>query len=125
MGRIVTARLVLRAAGEPDRDGLVELQCDPLVRAHLGGVRSRAEAEARLPADPSEVRPVPEASYVIASRGTDRLMGTVSLHRRGPERPGHIRPGGNELELSYMLLPRFWGRGYAEEAPCRRWAPRS
>lgn len=60
---------------------------------------------------------------MIADRATDQFMGTVVLDRRGPKLPGHVRPEGNELELSYLLLPPFWGQGYAEEGPersCRR-----
>lgn len=40
------------------------------------------------------------------------------VDRRNPNRPGHVRPDGRELELSYVLLPDAWGRGIAEAA-CR------
>ena len=40
----------------------------------------------------------------------------VMLDRRPPERPGHVGADGDELELSYLLLPAHWGRGIAHEA---------
>ncbi len=44
------------------------------------------------------------------------FIGVVMVERRGPERTGHVRDGGNELEISFTLLPVYWGRGYAHEA---------
>lgn len=37
----------------------------------------------------------------------------VTLDRRNPERPGHVR---REAELGYMFLPEAWECGYAAEA---------
>ncbi|WP_435851184.1 GNAT family N-acetyltransferase [Streptomyces tibetensis] len=44
------------------------------------------------------------------------MVGMVTLDRRGAERPGHVRPEGEEAELGYLLLPEVWGCGYAAEA---------
>lgn len=101
------------------------MHTDPEVRAHLGGARSPTVVAESLPAvfrgdRPQEDRDTeiqhPEASYVIADRVTDRFMGGLSLRRRDPAAPGHLRPKGTELELSYMLVRDSWGQGYAEEA---------
>ncbi|GAA2759478.1 GNAT family N-acetyltransferase [Actinopolymorpha rutila] len=116
MASITTARLLLRDAHDGDRVGFIDMLCDPLARAHLGGARSRADAEASLRPGLLKSLTSPEASYVVADRATDSFMGTVSLIRRDPAAPGHIRPEGKELELSYVFLPAFWGKGYAEEA---------
>ena len=40
----------------------------------------------------------------------------MSLTRRGAHRPGHISESGEELELSYTLIPALWGRGLAFQA---------
>ena len=53
-------------------------------------------------------------TFVIEHQGA--FIGIVRLDRRDSTVPGHIRPEGNELEVSYLLLPQFWGRGYASEA---------
>lgn len=111
-----TARLTLRHAVADDRTGFVDMLCDPLARAHLGGARSRADAQAALRPGLLRRLTFPEASYAVADRTTDAFIGTVSLIRRDPAHPGHIRPEGDELELSYALLPAFWGMGYASEA---------
>jgi len=42
---IGTDRLRLRTAHDADIDGLIELQTDPQVRAHLGGPRPRSAVE--------------------------------------------------------------------------------
>jgi len=44
------------------------------------------------------------------------MIGIVTLDRRDPERKGHLRPEGGEVELGYMFLPEAWGCGYAAEA---------
>ncbi|WP_412775155.1 GNAT family N-acetyltransferase [Streptomyces platensis] len=47
----------------------------------------------------------------------DRAMiGMVELDRHDAESPGHVRPDVGEAELSYLLLPEAWGRGYGSEA---------
>ncbi len=43
-------------------------------------------------------------------------IGVITLDRRDPDRPGHIRADGMEAELGYLFLPQAWGFGYAAEA---------
>jgi RimJ/RimL family protein N-acetyltransferase len=63
------------------------------------------------------MRPVPAAHPgILAVEIEGSFAGAVSLTRRDPDLPGHVRPEGNELEVSYTFLPRYWGRGYAAEA---------
>ncbi len=52
--------------------------------------------------------------FVVDLDGT--VIGMVTVNRRAPERPGHIRPEAGEAELGYMFLPEAWGHGYAAEA---------
>jgi RimJ/RimL family protein N-acetyltransferase len=107
---IRTARLVLRESEARDRTAFIELFASPEVGTYLGGARPREELERAVPAVPGR-RP---GVFVIELDGA--MIGTVSLDRRGAERPGHVRPDGGEAELGYMLLPGAWGRGYAAEA---------
>jgi RimJ/RimL family protein N-acetyltransferase len=88
----------------------IELFASPEVRAHLGGPRPRRELAREVPAAPGR-RP---GLFVIEHEGT--ALGTLTLDRRGAERPGHLRAGGEEAELGYMLLPSAWGHGFAAEA---------
>jgi len=107
---ILTERLVLREAQARDRAAVIELHASPEVHTYLGGPRARDELERVVPEVPGQ-RP---GFFVVERDGT--VIGTVALSRRDAERPGHLRPDAGELELSYLLLPAAWGRGYATEA---------
>ncbi|WP_248511232.1 GNAT family N-acetyltransferase [Streptomyces sp. D2-8] len=113
---ITSARLRLRTARDADRDGLIELQTDPRVRLHLGGPRPRSAVEQYLDAlGVPHVTDQP-GTFVIADRTTDRLLGTLLLHRRPADLPGHVTEEGGELELTYVLRRDAWGAGLAFEA---------
>ncbi|GAA5061920.1 GNAT family N-acetyltransferase [Streptomyces similanensis] len=105
-----TERLVLRESEARDRAAFVELLASPEVRAYLGGPRPRDELAHVVPEVPGRRRGI----FVVERDGT--MIGAVTLDRRGAERPGHVRPGGGEAELSYVFLPEAWGSGYAAEA---------
>ncbi|MCI3272097.1 GNAT family N-acetyltransferase [Streptomyces cylindrosporus] len=107
---IKTERLVLRESEAWDRAAYIELFASVEVGVYLGGSRSRDELERVVPEVPGR-RP---GVFVIDLGGA--MIGTVSIDRRDAARPGHVRPGGGEAELGYMLLPRAWGHGYAAEA---------
>ncbi|MDX2707033.1 GNAT family N-acetyltransferase [Streptomyces sp. PA03-6a] len=107
---IRTERLVLRESEAHDRAGLIELFASPEVGTYIGGPRPRDELERAVPEVPGR-RP---GFFVVELDGA--LIGIVTLDRRAPERPGHVRPEGGEAELGYMFLPQAWGYGYATEA---------
>ncbi|UWE12770.1 GNAT family N-acetyltransferase [Actinacidiphila bryophytorum] len=107
---IATRRLVLREPERRDRAAIVDLFTSAEVNAYLGGPREPAEFERALPAEP-QGRP---GLFVVALDGA--MIGIVDVKRHDAERPGHVRPGGEEPELGYMFLPRAWGYGYAAEA---------
>jgi len=110
---IETARLTIRPAQPADRDGLVELHTDPAVRAHLGGLRPHDETVAAVEEHLAAGSDLPT---VVAARHSDMLLGTVGLGRRDPDRPGHVRDEGGELEVTYVFRKACWGQGYAYEA---------
>ncbi|MEV0318658.1 GNAT family N-acetyltransferase [Streptomyces sp. NPDC050658] len=107
---IRTERLVLRESEARDRAAFIELFASPQVRAHLGGPRPRDELERAVPEVPGR-RP---GVFVVERDGA--MIGSVTLERRDPERPGHLRPDAGEAELGYLFLPEAWGCGYAVEA---------
>jgi RimJ/RimL family protein N-acetyltransferase len=107
---IRTERLVLREPEARDRAAFIELFASPEVGTYLGGPRSRDELERAAPEVPGRRFGV----FVVDLDGA--MIGMVALERRDAERPGHVRPDAAQVELSYLLLPRAWGRGYAAEA---------
>lgn len=109
---VVTDRLILRETRAVDVPGFVELLTSPVVREFLGGAASRERAE-QATAGPPRHRP---GCFVVRERASGSFVGVVELDRRDADRPGKMRPGGGDLEVSYSLLPQSWGRGYAEEA---------
>jgi len=107
---IQTKRLLLRRTEARDRDGYIELLCSEEVRRYLGGPHSHEDVERALPEVPGN------HSGVFAVEAGGKFIGSVTLDRRDPVRPGHVRAEGNEVEVSYTFLPADWGNGYATEA---------
>lgn len=108
---IRTERLVLRESQARDRAAFVELSASPDVNTYTGGARPRDELERAVPELPGR-RP---GFFVVERDGA--MIGFVQLlDRRAADRPGHVRPEGDEAELGYMFLPHAWGHGYAAEA---------
>jgi RimJ/RimL family protein N-acetyltransferase len=107
---IRTERLVLREPEARDRPAFIEMLASPDVRAYLGGPRPRDELENSLPEIPGRHPGV----FVVDLAGA--MIGTVTFDRRDAQRPGGVRPDGEDVELSYLFLPSSWGYGYAAEA---------
>ena len=109
---LATERLEIREPREEDRDGLIDLHTSPEVRRHLGGPVPRELAEEGITGPYGRI----PGSFVVRENGSGSFVGIVDIDRRDSSRPGHILPTGDELEVSYLLLPIYWGKGYAEEA---------
>jgi RimJ/RimL family protein N-acetyltransferase len=96
-----TSRVTLRSGTRDDLEAYVRLETDPEVRRYLGGP-SDEETVAAIRA----WTPTPRwGRYVVAATETDQPVGTLFLEReRG------------ELEVGYLFLPEYWGKGLAFEA---------
>lgn len=114
--RIEAADVVLRKARDGDREAIIAHETDVRVRAHLGGAQARAAVEQDLDDVGVAAATGSPGAFVIAARSDDAFLGTMALTRRGAHRPGHISESGEELELSYTLIPVLWGRGLAFQA---------
>jgi RimJ/RimL family protein N-acetyltransferase len=107
---LATERLVLRETRAEDRAGHLELLTSEDVRRYLGGPLPRDELVRTMPELPGRYPGI----FAIELGGL--FIGAVMLERRTVRRPGHVRDEGDELEISFTLLPAYWGRGYASEA---------
>lgn len=106
---VLSRRLVLRPGRDTaaDREAAVELLTDPRVRQFIGGPLSAEDAREAVSGRPAGQR---WGSFVLQMRHGDdgeegAVIGVCSLSR---ER--------DELEIGYLLLPRYWGKGLASEA---------
>lgn len=115
---MTSPRIILRQTVAADRDVVIEMESDPEVRRYLGGPRDAAEVAAGFDAYVADGLPPRRGTWAIALASSDERIGSVTLDRRDPARPGHVVDGGSELELSYVLRRTAWGHGYALEA-CR------
>ena len=102
----------LHPVSASDIDDLVLLDSDPEVMRHVSGGLPTARAEITdwvLPRAQSHLRSARGGLWVARHRQSGRFLGWVSLrHPRHSSR--------SELELSYRLARRWWGRGLATEA---------
>ncbi|CRZ14300.1 GNAT family N-acetyltransferase [Mycolicibacterium neworleansense] len=114
--RIDAERVRLRRGRDDDAEGLIETQTDERVRRFLGGPRAEVDVRAAVVSVGAANLLAADGCYVVADRESDDMLGMVTLSRRDPELPGHVRAGGGELELSYVFRARAWGSGYASEA---------
>ena len=99
-----TERCYINTFKKPDFADVKKLYMNKDVRKYLGGIRDEASTIGVLQ---SMLNPSDNAFYwVIREKQTDNFIGLVYLN------PHHE---GIFLEVSYQLLPVWWGRGYATE----------
>jgi RimJ/RimL family protein N-acetyltransferase len=105
---LTTARLVLAPVGARDLAHLVALKADPLVFGQmLGGVRSRAQAEAELAADICGWGADGFGMWAVRARAGGVFLGITGLMHR---------PDGRGVALRFALWPHAQGAGLAREA---------
>jgi [ribosomal protein S5]-alanine N-acetyltransferase len=87
-----------------DREEVKTVFENPEVRKYLGGVPTEASIEGTLN---EMVNPAYTAYYwVVRGKFTNEFIGLVSLD------PHH---DSDDLEVSYQLVPKWWGAGYGTE----------
>ncbi|QUD86003.1 GNAT family N-acetyltransferase [Phenylobacterium montanum] len=108
---IETARLILRAPVDADRDAIAVLNADPRVGESLGGVRSRAESDALVDRIQACIAKHGYGFWVAERKADGLLVGLIGLL---PLEPGDLPlyPG---VEIGWRLSPAAWGGGYATE----------
>jgi RimJ/RimL family protein N-acetyltransferase len=98
---LTTERLVVRPACEEDLPFATSVWTDARVRIFLGGAITNEEAARRI------WPRIDARELLVISRLDDRtcvgLLGVTYCHER-------------QLELTYLLEPEQWNRGYAKEA---------
>ena len=90
----------------PQKDTIADIArlfTNATVRRYLGGPLSVRGAHDRVSALLSEMI----TCWAIRTDADDAFIGFVSLGQHHD---------GVEIELSYLLLPTYWGQGYATEA---------
>ena len=108
---IETPRLVLREITEGDAPALLAIYRDPAVARFLGPPPGSLEAE-RANIAAHRARYYARRGYglwAVVRRDTGELVGRCGLL------DAEIA-GREEVEVSYLLAPPYWGRGLATEA---------
>jgi ribosomal-protein-alanine N-acetyltransferase len=92
-----------------DADPVIRLFTDPEVRRYLGGPLTRADAESRM-------------EQLLSDASTGRVWAIRRDPDEGSEAIGLVwleqHRNGIDLEVSFVLLPEWQGRGFAFKA-CR------
>ncbi len=104
---VATERLVLRPVESADGDVISRIFTDPVVRTYLGGPVSADQAAYRAKA-------VIGASTIFSvARTSDHAV--VGLVVIDPSTDPHDHAAG-DTEVSYQLLPEYWGQGFGKES---------
>lgn len=103
-----TARLILRYQKETDIPFLVDLWKDPEVTRYMGGPRDRDWLQAVL--EETAQAPYEEKLdlWPVIEKETGRGVGHCGLLEKEVD-------GKTEIELTYVLVPTAWGKGFASE----------
>lgn len=104
-----TARLELRPFSPGDLDRLFSLYGEAEVMAiRKLGVQSRAQTAEHLEEMVASWMTRGLGMWSVFESASETFIGECGLRSVGPKDPA--------IELSYGLLPQYWGQGYAREA---------
>lgn len=105
----VSKRLVFRSYAPADRESFLRLVTDETVMKHVDkGVLELPEAEQLWRKLIDEFYPSgSDTIYAVFTKQGNRYVGHAAIRPR-PERK-------QDWEISYMLVPTAWGKGYATE----------
>ena len=105
-----TPRLIIRKFLETDLDNLASLFGNPEVMKFMGDdVFSREQSEEELVKYLRQYEERGWGLWAAVTRGTDDFVGRCGLMK-------WELPTLQGIEVSYALLPEFWGKGLATEA---------
>lgn len=100
--KLETERLILRRRLEEDIPSMMKLFNDDQVRQYLGGYPP-CDRHSML----RIIRYRTPVEWHVLDKKTGRYMGECGLNKVVDDYLG---------EVSYLFLPRYWGKGYAQEA---------
>jgi RimJ/RimL family protein N-acetyltransferase len=88
---------------------LQRMHSDERMMGSLGGTRSQPETLSYLERNLAHWATHGYGIWILRDPATDELMGRAGLRHLDVE-------GADEVEVTYALLPEFWGRGLATDA---------
>jgi [ribosomal protein S5]-alanine N-acetyltransferase len=104
-----TGRMVLRRMETPDVDNLMGIFSDPVAMSYYPATKSRQEAEEWVRWTLGSYRDHGFGQWVAILKSSGEFVGQCGLTVQEVE-------GEEEVEIGYLFLRRFWGRGLATEA---------
>ena len=105
-----TERMVLRPMDMNDVDDLMGIFSDPVAMRYYPGTKSRQEAEEWVRGMLASYRDHGFGQWVAILKDSGEFAGQCGLTVQEVE-------GEEEVEIGYLFLRKFWGRGLAM---CRR-----
>ena len=100
-------RLGFRPFEDADYSDLERLDMDPEVRAHFpDGIATAAQIHARIARSKLSIEANRYPEFAVIELETGRFAG----------RAGFGLIAGGEVEVGYVFLKEFWGRGLAQES---------
>jgi ribosomal-protein-alanine N-acetyltransferase len=99
-----TERMILSKPSEKNRMDIFQLKKNEQGRLYLGGAIAEEKLEERF----NEIRMAskPEQYWIVHEKESGAFIGLVSIT---------LYHDGIHYEISYELLPDFWGKGYGTE----------
>ncbi len=111
---IETERLILRDILPEDRNGLFELDSDPLVHKYLGGntISKIEEADFVVGIIRDQYQNNGIGRWAVIEKETGNFIGWSGLKFITEEENKRV----NFYDVGYRLIPKYWGKGYATES---------